>query len=52
MPLKEITPQRLYQQVAQQVAALIHSGEFQPGEKLPTERGSRAAAQRQPPDHP
>jgi len=38
MPFQAIETQRLYQQVAQQVADLIQSGELPPGERLPAER--------------
>ncbi|WP_407048452.1 FadR/GntR family transcriptional regulator [Methyloraptor flagellatus] len=38
MPFQAIETQRLYQQVAQQVAGLIHGGELGPGERLPPER--------------
>ena len=38
MPFQTIEAQRLYQQVAQQVADLIQSGELPAGERLPAER--------------
>lgn len=38
MPLQTIESQRLYQQVAGQIADLIGTGEWQPGERLPPER--------------
>ncbi len=38
MPLKAIETERLYQQVARQIAELIRSGEWKVGERLPPER--------------
>ena len=38
MPLQSVEPQRLYRQIAEQLRALIASGEFQPGSRLPAER--------------
>lgn len=38
MPFQAIAAQRLYQQVAEQVAALIRSGELAVGSRLPSER--------------
>ena len=38
MPLNLIEPRRLYQAVADQIAALIRSDEYRPGDRLPTER--------------
>ncbi|WP_299399970.1 FadR/GntR family transcriptional regulator [Pelagibius sp.] len=38
MPLRAIEPQRLYQQVAAQLAELIRQGEWGLGERLPPER--------------
>lgn len=38
MPLQAIATERLYQQVARQIADLIRSGEWQAGERLPPER--------------
>jgi DNA-binding FadR family transcriptional regulator len=38
MPFQTIEPQRLYRQIASQIASLIESGEFQVGERLPAER--------------
>ena len=38
MPLKAIETERLYQQVARQIADLIRSGEWRVGERLPPER--------------
>jgi len=38
MPIEVISVQRLYQQVAEQVARLIAAGEFLPGNRLPPER--------------
>ena len=38
MPIKIIASQRLYQQVAGQIAGLIDKGEWRPGERLPPER--------------
>ena len=38
MPLEPVEPQRLYRQIAEQVRALITSGEFTPGSRLPAER--------------
>lgn len=38
MPLQTVEPQRLYRQIAEQVRALIVSGEFGPGARLPAER--------------
>jgi len=37
-PFHAIEPQRMYQQIANQIAALIHEGQFKPGERLPPER--------------
>lgn len=36
--LRSIEPRRLYQQVADQIRALIQAGQFQPGGRLPAER--------------
>jgi len=38
MPLQTVTPQRLYRQIAEQLRALIGSGEFKAGARLPAER--------------
>jgi DNA-binding FadR family transcriptional regulator len=38
MPIQAVTSQRLYRQIADQLAELIRSGEFQPGARLPSER--------------
>lgn len=38
MPIETISPRRLYQQVADQLLALIDAGEFAVGARLPTER--------------
>lgn len=38
MPLQALEPQRLYRQIAGQLRALIATGEFRPGSRLPAER--------------
>ena len=38
MPLKLVQSQRLFEQVARQLGALIRSGEFTVGSRLPPER--------------
>jgi DNA-binding FadR family transcriptional regulator len=38
MPIQAVSSQRLYRQIADQLAELIRSGEFQPGARLPSER--------------
>lgn len=38
MPFQSIEPRRLYRQIADQIRALIKSGEFTPGARLPPER--------------
>jgi DNA-binding FadR family transcriptional regulator len=38
VPITWIISQRLYQQVAEQLATLIRAGEFLPGQRLPPER--------------
>jgi DNA-binding FadR family transcriptional regulator len=38
MPFQSIEPRRLYRQIADQIRALIKSGEFQSGARLPPER--------------
>jgi GntR family transcriptional regulator, transcriptional repressor for pyruvate dehydrogenase complex len=38
MPIQSIEPRRLYRQIADQIRALIRSGEFPPGSRLPPER--------------
>lgn len=43
MPFQPIEPRRLYRQIADQLRALIQSGEFPVGAKLPTERDLAAS---------
>jgi len=38
MPLTAVESRRLYRQIADQIAALIDNGEYQPGSRLPPER--------------
>jgi GntR family transcriptional regulator, transcriptional repressor for pyruvate dehydrogenase complex len=38
MPIQSIEPRRLYRQIADQIRALVRSGEFPPGSRLPPER--------------
>src|ERR671913_525654 len=38
MPLQAVENRRLYRQIADQIAALIESGEYGPGARLPPER--------------
>jgi DNA-binding FadR family transcriptional regulator len=38
MPFQAVAAQRLYEQVAEQISALIAQGEFRPGDRLPPER--------------
>ena len=38
MPLQTVEPQRLYRQIAEHLRALISSGEYQTGARLPAER--------------
>jgi DNA-binding FadR family transcriptional regulator len=38
MPFQAIQPQRMYQQIANQIASLIQEEQFKPGERLPPER--------------
>lgn len=38
MPFQAIAQSRLYEQVAEQIAAIIARGEFRPGDRLPPER--------------
>lgn len=38
MPLQAVEPRRLYRQIADQLRALIHQGEFDVGSRLPAER--------------
>ena len=38
MPFQSIEPRRLYRQIAEQIRALIRSGEFVAGSRLPPER--------------
>jgi DNA-binding FadR family transcriptional regulator len=38
MPFQAVTTQRLFQQVVEQIAELIRSGELRPGARLPAER--------------
>ena len=38
MPIQAVEPQRLYQQIAQQLRQLIVAGEYPPGSRLPAER--------------
>ncbi len=38
MPIQAVEPRRLYRQIADQIRALISSGEFAPGTRLPPER--------------
>ena len=46
MPLQTVLPLRLYRQIAGQIAALIDSGEFPTGSRLPAERELASAARR------
>lgn len=38
MPLQAVEPRRLYRQIAEQLARLIETGEYRPGDRLPPER--------------
>ena len=38
MPLQAVVNRKLYIQIAEQITALIDSGEFGPGRQLPSER--------------
>jgi len=38
MPIHTVEPRRLYRQIAEQIGALIATGEFSPGKRLPPER--------------
>lgn len=38
MPIQSIETRRLYRQIADQIARVIDSGEYRPGERLPAER--------------
>ncbi|MDB5999849.1 MAG: GntR family transcriptional regulator, partial [Rhizobacter sp.] len=38
MPIQNVSTQRLYSQIADQLGDLIRSGEFKPGDRLPSER--------------
>jgi DNA-binding FadR family transcriptional regulator len=38
MPSEQLGPHRLYQVAASRISALIHKGEYRPGERLPAER--------------
>ena len=38
MPFQPVDNRRLYEQVADQIAALVRAGEFAPGQRLPAER--------------
>jgi len=38
MPFQPVDSRRLYEQVADQIAALVRAGEFAPGQRLPAER--------------
>lgn len=38
MPIQAVDNRRLYRQIADQIAALVQSGEYKPGERLPPER--------------
>lgn len=38
MPIQAVSTQRLYRQIADQLAELIHCGEFKVGDRLPSER--------------
>jgi DNA-binding FadR family transcriptional regulator len=38
MPVQSIEPRRLYRQIADQIRALVKTGEFVPGSRLPPER--------------
>jgi DNA-binding FadR family transcriptional regulator len=38
LPFQSIEPQRLYEQVADQIGSLVTSGEYKPGDRLPPER--------------
>ncbi|MCZ7656625.1 MAG: GntR family transcriptional regulator [Xanthobacteraceae bacterium] len=50
MPFQAVASQRLYEQVAEQVTALIARGEFKPGDRLPPERDLAKAPGREPAD--
>ena len=38
MPIQAVSSQRLYRQIADQLADLVRRGEFKPGDRLPSER--------------
>ena len=38
MPIQAVENRRLYRQIADQIASLVESGEYKPGERLPAER--------------
>ena len=38
MPFQPVDSRRLYEQVSDQIGALIRAGEFAPGQRLPAER--------------
>lgn len=38
LPFQMVSTQRLYRQIADQIAELIRNGEFRPGDRLPSER--------------
>jgi DNA-binding FadR family transcriptional regulator len=38
MPIQAVSSQRLYRQIADQLAELVRRGEFKPGDRLPSER--------------
>ena len=48
MPLEAVEARRLYRQIADQLRALIDSGEYTVGSRLPTERDLVAVMRRRP----